>query len=189
LSTEDRDEAYRQWLREEIDRRLKAFHDRRPAVFAAKGDLDQRVHTWLETFVRGDATTLLIGGTPGTGKTWTAWKAVETLIYNGWRGGWDVVTAYELMMLVAPPVDEERLRRLTRTDLLVIDDIGSVKVTDWSGSHLHGLVDFRWSHRLPTVITSNTPDFSDMLGPRVTSRLVDGMASIVLRGPDRRRSA
>lgn len=189
MSTEDRDEAYQQWLRDETERRVEAFRSRRPAVFAAKGELDQRVYDWLETFLGGNATTLLIGGTPGTGKTWSAWKATETLIYNGWRGGWEVITAYELMMLTAPPVDEGRLAELTKKDLLWIDDVGSVKVTEWGGGHLHGLVDYRWRNRLPIGITSNVSNFDDLLGPRVTSRLVDGMAEIILGGPDRRRSA
>jgi DNA replication protein DnaC len=189
LSTEERAEMYREWLQEETERRLKAFYELRPAVFAIKGDLDQRVYAWLETFMRGDATTLLLGGNTGTVKTWSAWKAIETLIYNGWRGGWEVITAYELMMLTAPPVDVDQLVHLTKTDLLVIDDIGSVKVTEWGGGHLFGLVDYRWRNRLPIVITSNVSDFDDLLGQRVTSRLVDGMAEIILGGPDRRRSA
>ncbi|GAA0347723.1 ATP-binding protein [Actinoallomurus spadix] len=182
-------EIYQQWLAEDRERRLKLFYDTRPAAFADKGRLDPRVHEWLEAFIVGRARTLLLGGPTGVGKSWTAWKSIETLVHNGWRGVWSLVTGYRLSRLIAPPVDDEELDRLARVDLLVIDDLGSAPVTDWTGSHLGGLVDERWSHRRPSILTTNVQQIGGLVGPRAASRLADGMTAVVLDGPDRRRAA
>lgn len=185
---EPRNEMYAQWLAEERQRRLDLFYAKRPAAFADKGQLDSRIHAWLEALVAADARALLLAGPTGTGKTWSTWKAIETLIFNGWRGGWATVTGYDLSRLVAPPVDDDRLTELAEVDLLAIDDLGSAPLTDWSGSHLGGLVDRRWSHQRATVITTNIQNIGDLIGPRAASRLADGMTAIVLDGADRRRT-
>lgn len=184
----DHHDAWRHWQAEERQRLLDAFAAARPAVFAAPGQLDPRVFAWLERFVQGDARTLLLGGRTGSGKTWSCWKAVETLLWNGWRGTWRITSAYELLRIVMPPVDEPALDRLARADLLVIDDLGSMKVTDWSSAHLHGLVDHRWSRKLPMIVTTNVPDIGELVGERIASRLADGMESVALTGHDLRRS-
>jgi DNA replication protein DnaC len=181
--------AYEEWLAEDRERRLNRFYARRPAAFTARGKLDLRVHQWLESLVTRQARTLLLGGPTGTGKSWSIWKSVETLLVNGWRGEWEVVSAYELSRIIAPPVDEERLDGLATVDLLAIDDIGSVNVTDWAAAHLLGIVDHRWSHHLPTIVTTNTPKLGELLGERIASRLADGATVITLDGPDRRRAA
>lgn len=188
MTTDDTHNAYEQWREEERQRLLDAFNAARPAVFAAPGQLDPAVFTWLEQFVQGNARTLLLGGRTGSGKTWSCWKAVETLLFNGWRGTWRIVSAYDLMRIVMPPVDERELDRLTRVDLLVIDDLGSMKVTDWASAHLHGLIDHRWSRKLPMIVTTNVPDIGELVGERIASRLADGMDSIALTGADQRRA-
>jgi DNA replication protein DnaC len=187
-TTDESPDIFGQWLAEERERRLELFYAKRDPVFAEKGTLDPRVHAWLETVVTRKAGTLLLGGPTGTGKTWTAWKAIQTLVYNGWRGGWDVINAYELHQLMAPPVDQEELNRLARLDLLVVDDLASVGVTDWTAGHLLGLMDHRWRKKLPTIITTNVKKLGDVIGDRIASRLADGATSIALEGLDRRRA-
>lgn len=183
------DGLYEQWLTEDRDRRLKQFHDRRPAAFAAKGRLDARVHAWLQTLADGQARTLVLGGATGTGKSWSTWKAVETLIDNGLRIGWEIVSAYELSRMIAPPIDEDRLDRLAQVHFLAIDDLASIKLTDWAAAHLLGLVDHRWSRRLPMLIATNEPELGAIVGERIASRLSDGATYVSLDGTDRRRAS
>lgn len=181
-------DPYELWQAEERERRLAQFRAKRPAVFAAKGTLAPQVHAWLEALVAGKARTLLLGGRTGAGKTWTCWKSVETLLHNGWRGGWEIISAYDLARLVAPPVETDRLDHLARVDLLAVDDLGSIELTSWRSSHLLGLIDYRWSHQLPTLVASNVQDLGEVVGDRIASRLSDGAVSIALDGPDRRRA-
>lgn len=175
-----------EFARDQTEMRLELFRSRRPAAFAPRGWLNHDVHSWLEGMVRGENRTLLVGGTTGTGKSWSLWKAVETLLVNGWRGRWEIITATDFAAVIAPPVDESRLQRITRCELLALDDLGAWRISDWAADQLYGVVDYRWAHRLPTIITSNVTDLDDLLGVRIASRLSDGMTAVVLDGPDRR---
>ena len=72
----------------------------------------------------------------------------------------------------------ELLERLISVDLLVLDDIGAEKVTDWSAEQLYLLVNGRYNGDKPVLVTSNY-DFAglterfggDILAKRITSRL------------------
>jgi DNA replication protein DnaC len=181
-------EDFEEFERDQTEMRLELFRERRPEAFAARGWLHQDVHAWLEGMVRGENRTLLIGGPTGTGKSWALWKSVETLLVNGWRGRWEIVTATDFRDLTAPPIDELRLDRIRRCEFLALDDVGAWRLTDWALEHFYGVIDYRWAHRLPVVLSSNLPNVLELLGARIASRLSDGMSTVVLDGPDRRAS-
>jgi len=181
-------DEYEEFIRDQTEMRLALFYQRRPAEFAARGWLDNRIHTWLEGMVRGENRTLLIGGHTGTGKSWSLWKSVETLLHNGWRGRWEIINADTFRQVTTPPVDEERLDRIRRCEFLAFDDLGAMRVSEWAAENLYSVVDYRWSHQLPLVITSNESDIDALVGPRIASRLCQDLSTIVLDGPDRRVS-
>lgn len=174
--------------RDQTEMRLEIFQKRRPAAFSARGWLHRDVHAWLEGMVRGENRTLLIGGMTGTGKSWSLWKSVETLLANGWRGRWEIVTATDFAEVIRPPVDDMRLRRIRECEFLALDDLGSWRLKEWGAEHLYAIVDHRWAHELPVVVTSNYPDMVKALGDRIGSRLGDGFTRVELGGPDRRAS-
>lgn len=177
---------YEEFVRDQTDMRLDLFRDRRPAVFASPGRLHRDVHTWLEGMVWGENRTLYIGGPTGTGKSWSLWKSVETLLVNGWRGRWEIVTATDFADVIKPPVAEERLDRIRECEFLALDDVGAWRVSDWTAENLYSVIDYRWAHMLPVVVTSNAADLAELLGARIASRLSDNLTSVVLSGPDRR---
>ena len=181
-------DEYEEFLREDQQARLTRFYERRPAAFAKRGWLDQRVHTWLEGMVRGENRTLVMEGPTGTGKSWSLWKCVETLLHNGWRGRWEIVTATDFAEVIRPPVDDDRLRRMRECEFLALDDLGAWRLKEWAAEHLYSVVDHRWAHELPIVVASNYPDLVKALGDRVGSRLGDGYTQVEFGGPDRRAS-
>lgn len=181
-------DEHEEFIREEIERRLKLFYDRRPTAFAHRGWLDSQIHTWLEGMVRGENRTLILEGPTGTGKSWSLWKAVETLLHNGWRGRWEIVNATDFANIIKPPVDDARLTRLRECEFLALDDLGSWRISDWAGDNLYGVVDYRWANELPIVAASNMPDLEKLLGDRIGSRLLDRQTKVTLGGPDRRAS-
>ncbi|HLJ26590.1 MAG TPA: ATP-binding protein [Candidatus Angelobacter sp.] len=97
---------------------------------------------------------------------------------------------------------------ICEADVLVIDDIGPEKLTDWNRSMLYYVIDQRYSHRRSTIVTTNLPwdtaampqsaaqramrveSLRERVGERVHSRL-EGMCRIVeVRGAkDWRRRA
>jgi DNA replication protein DnaC len=62
----------------------------------------------------------------------------------------------------------EQLRTIP---LLILDDLGAESPTPWANEKLYQLFNHRYTHRLPTVITTNVE--LDRLDPRIRSRLVD----------------
>jgi DNA replication protein DnaC len=181
-------DEYEQFLREDQQARLARFYKRRPPAFAKRGWLTRDVHQWLEGMVRGENRTLALEGPTGTGKSWSLWKCVETLLVNGWRGRWEIVTATDFAEVIRPPVDDERLRRIRECEFLALDDLGSWRIKEWGAEHLYAIVDHRSEQELPVVVASNIPDMVGKLGDRIGSRLAEGLTQVKLGGPDRRAS-
>lgn len=181
-------EAQESVLREQAEHRAQVFLNRRPSRFAAEGDLHPKALDWCRNIYRGTETgaLILVGGV-GAGKTWTVWKAGETLARSGWRGRFEVVDAYDMKEAMRSRRTEDT-DRWREADVLAIDDIGAVGTDDWDADNMHALVDVRWKHERPTVLTSNAKDLKPILGPRVASRLADGATFVGLGDDDRRRA-
>lgn len=89
-------------------------------------------------------------------------------------------------------------RSLREADLLIIDDLGKERCTEWTMSELYGIVNDRYEDMRPTIITTNySPDnLAAALIPSggdrtkidaVVSRLRESCAVIVLDGEDYRK--
>ncbi|MGE5675379.1 MAG: ATP-binding protein [Mycobacterium leprae] len=89
--------------------------------------------------------------------------------------------------------DEERYRegiqRLMDADLIVLDDLGAEKVTEFVGQELFNLINNRMNRRMPMVVSTNlTPgEIEDAYGPRIASRLLNGFRVFALKGDDVRK--
>jgi hypothetical protein len=72
--------------------------------------------------------------------------------------------------------------------LLILDDLGTEKLTDWAAEKLDTLIDHRYIKGLPLVVTTNVP--AAQLSPRIASRLQDRRLGrvVTLSGPDYRIS-
>lgn len=137
---------------------------------------------------------LLLLGATGTGKTHQAYGAIRALAVTGLRVTWRIVSAADLYAGVRPRsgVDTEGIfQRYAAAPLLVLDDLGAAKGTEWTEELNYRLINHRYEHELPTLITSNVPPrvLGDALGERVTSRLDEMTTRVVLKGDDRRRKA
>ena len=93
-------DEYEEFLREDQQARLARFYKARPPAFAKRGWLNRNVHQWLEGMIRGENRTLALEGPTGTGKSWSLWKSVETLLANGWRGRWEIITATDFAEVI-----------------------------------------------------------------------------------------
>lgn len=136
-----------------------------------------------------DGRNLLLLGPVGVGKSHAAVAAVRAQHHD--RGAevrfFPVV---ELLDLLRPGGPEGALYDLADCDLLVLDDVGSERATDWTAERLYALVNRRWLEGRPSVCTTNldSTELATAVGPRVFSRLVgNGAVALRLTGPDRRR--
>jgi DNA replication protein DnaC len=145
---------------------------------------------WHEPAIRRGPSLLLVGST-GTGKTHLAYGAMRELLTSGIGCSARLVTSSDLYAQMRPRhgVDsEEEFRRYAFGGVLVVDDLGAAKGSEWTEEINYRLVNHRYERELPTIFTSNLPpkNLAAALGERVSSRLFEMTETVVLKGADRR---
>lgn len=135
---------------------------------------------------------LLLLGPTGVGKTYQAYGTLRYLAPTGIRAAWLATTSADLYATLRPRtgVDgETEFRRYAHAPLLLIDDLGAAKVTEFTEDVNFRLINHRYENQLPTIFTSNVlpRDLSERVGDRVSSRLIEMCDRVVIQGNDRRR--
>jgi DNA replication protein DnaC len=150
---------------------------------------------------------LLFTGGNGVGKTHLAVATLRELASTkGARGQfWDF---HELMREIKRSFDPETkttetqvLDPVVEIDILVLDDLGAWKITDWMNDTLFYILNSRYLARRPTLITTNFQDVTareaaqadqlvrkeylvDRIGQRLRSRLTEMCLRVPLDGED-----
>ena len=76
--------------------------------------------------------------------------------------------------------DEDKFELVKNARVLVLDDLGTERITDWTREKITQLINYRYSNALPTIITTNltTQELGARIGERALSRLL-GMSEII----------
>lgn len=175
-----------EWRQDRLHRRIEIFRSKRPAMLRHTGELNAQVAEWGSRLFDDTARNLVLVGDVGVAKTWNVWEVLERAVRAGYMGAILFATPAHWQEVVGPPSDRDRLREMRAADVLVLDDLGSTRINEWQREILLAVVDERWQHARPTVITSNLDDFDGALGDRLTSRLGDGATVVTLEGEDLR---
>lgn len=141
--------------------------------------------------MRRQGTGLLLCGTVGTGKSFLAAAIANELISQGTPC---LMTNFSrIISRVSEKFggDQKYLDDLNRFDLLVIDDLGAERDTEFTWEKVMNVVDARYRAGLPLIITTNLTlkelaDPSDIRRQRVFSRLKEMCVFLEVRGADRR---
>lgn len=162
---------------------------------------DPQVLAWAAAVVRTPETagSLLITGTTGTGKTHEAYGALRLIAAAGPRSfqlrAVAVADLYGALRPGGPAgAAENQLKAWCKVPLLLLDDLGSAKASEWTEEVTYRLINHRYNHCLPTLFTSNLPaasregrDLTAALGERIVSRLAEMTTVIAMAGDDRRK--
>jgi DNA replication protein DnaC len=185
---------------------LEETEQRIPARYAGALPADPDVRAWMLKVAAPAATrrraivsigtgpSLLMLGRTGTGKTHLAYGAIRGFAACEIYTRWQFVTAADLyaMLRPRPGIDPEaEFRKYANAGLLVVDDIGAAKSSEWVEEVNYRLINHRYEAMVPTIFTSNVlPDnLGPVLGARVASRLTEMFDRVVLEGADRRYAA
>ena len=194
-------------LAEKLDevKRLRAigFPDAelRKWTFAA----DDKSNAWLTmvaqkyvekfTEMKKEGKGLLFYGPVGTGKTFISACIANALIDKGFQCK---VTNFativrELEEAYKNEGEQKYLNKLNEFDLIVIDDLGAERNTEYMTEKVTDIVDFRYRSGKPMIVTTNLTgqelsNAADIKRQRIYSRLREMCYPVKVDGADRRRA-
>jgi DNA replication protein DnaC len=148
-----------------------------PSTMKAVEKVEEYLNNWDEN--REIGRSLYLSGDVGTGKTHLAVAVMNELIRKK-RVPSLFVTVPELLdnlrgAYMIPGRDlDEWMEAVKNADLLVLDDLGSEKPTEWVRERIFVIVNHRYREALPTIFTSNIgpKDLAAKLGERTASRII-----------------
>lgn len=169
-----------------------------PVAKQGLGTVLMQVRSYLREFPAAEKPGLLLAGGTGTGKTHLAVAVLKVLIARGHEGlffdyqdllnrirsGYDASSGSS---------DREAYRAALDTEILLLDDLGSHRVTDWVEDTVTAIVTYRCNHRKALIATTNLDledtgtiayasaggtqvhrkTLADLIGPRARSRLFE----------------
>lgn len=87
--------------------------------------------------------------------------------------------------------EKKYLSMLKQTPLVVLDDVGKEKWSEWTQQILFDVVNYRYEHLLPLIVTTNyDPDgLANYIGGAIWSRLYEMSGAITTAGKDHRQTS
>jgi len=139
---------------------------------------------------------LTLTGAVGTGKTHVAVGLIRLACGLGvearFYGTPELLTRIKATYNhTAGETEDDVLRELAEVPLLVLDDLGVERPSDWVRDRLYQIVNARYVAQRPIVVTANE-DLSDLaprLGRRIVSRLSGASIELTFEGQDYRARA
>jgi DNA replication protein DnaC len=188
---------------------LGNFEPRTAALSAAYDRALAYCHRFADGAARADGLGLLFWGPAGTGKTHLAAAVLAELAANqGVRGRFcsfaalldEIAHSYDKASMTS---ESGGLQAVLEADVLVLDDLGARKMTDWAADTLFTIVNGRYMGRRPTLVTTPFEDVDrevaieagafrrqeyliERVGARLRSRLLEMCAFVPMQAaPDR----
>lgn len=144
---------------------------------------------------------LLLMGTVGVGKTHLSAAVLRGLVEKGvsclfYEFGALLKEIQNSYNPVSQTSELKVLAPVYETEVLVLDELGASKPTDWARDAMMQIIGTRYNDKKLTIFTTNYPDarrgpaeetLEDRVGVRLRSRLYEMCKTIIIEGEDYRR--
>lgn len=178
------------------EHRRRLWDHRVPSRFASASleDLtdDQnpggRVADWWD---RGVLTLVLRSERNGVGKSHAAYAIGNHAMAQAedvWAVCWTMIGLNDAFR---PSGDDTAYGVAQTCDLLLVDDVGREKISEWTLERMQGVLDARWSERRRTILTTRLTgeQFVERYGGSISDRVRDDAWVVEVKGESRRAPA
>ncbi|MCW5961265.1 MAG: ATP-binding protein [Pyrinomonadaceae bacterium] len=188
--------------RAQLPKRYAECHFHSFKVFNASQERAFRYATRLAMEYPAVDRGLLLSGTVGVGKTHLAVSILKGLTERGFsclfyefgallkniQDSYNSISKTSELKILAPVFDAE---------ILVLDEIGAAKPTDWVRDTMAHIINSRYNDQKMTIFTTNYPDergsereetLEDRIGVRLRSRLHEMCRTVTISGEDFRKN-
>ncbi len=131
-----------------------------PLARSGLGTVLMQVRSFVREFPLGDRPGLLLVGDTGTGKTHLAVAALKAIIAKGHEG---LFFDYQNLLdriragydSASGASDREAYRSALDVEVLLLDDLGSHRVTEWVEDTVTSIITYRCNNKKPLIATTN----------------------------------
>lgn len=143
---------------------------------------------FADSFKENNGEGLIFMGTTGTGKTHLAAGITNYLIARGVAVKFGNIVDIFDSARTAYSTDEDILSQIKKYPLLVIDDLGKERKTEWTDEKIYSIVNYRYEHQLPIIFTTNltADELTARVGEATMSRIKEMCSPVKMVGKDMR---
>lgn len=146
---------------------------------------------YAQTFDAKNSPSILMMGGTGLGKTHLSSAVAYKVIEKGndvfYTGAIDLFSQFEIQRFKSYNNEpNELIERYFECDLLIIDDLGTEMINQFSVSTLYNLLNDRLSRKKPTIVSTNLSqdDIKKKYTDRITSRMFGEYKIVFFAGTD-----